>query len=263
MDLEKAKEIIVDHIVKKSEEARVEGVVVGLSGGIDSALVAYLSVEALGADNVLGIHMPEASTPSSELEDATKVAEALGIDLKVIDISDILDAYKSTMPDIDEASAHVDGNLKARVRMSMLYYYANMLGRVVMGTGNKSEILLGYFTKYGDGGVDIEPIGDLYKTEVKEMSKMLGIADSILEKAPSAGLLAGQTDEDDLGVTYETIDKVLQPILAGERPARVHQKLGVSKEDIESILFRVRINIHKRTTPPVANLDDLRNDWLP
>ncbi|MDA0524556.1 NAD+ synthase [Methanococcoides alaskense] len=262
MDIIKAKDIIIDFIGKKLEGTGIEGAVVGISGGIDSALVAYLSVEALGAENVLGIHMPEASTPESEIEDAKKVAEALGIDLKVVDITSVLEGYRSAMPDIEDTSAYVDGNLKARIRMSMLYYYANMLGRVVMGTGNKSEILLGYFTKYGDGGVDMEPIGDLYKTEVWKMSKILGVQESILEKAPSAGLWEGQTDEEDLGVSYETIDKVLQPILAGEGRERVHLKLGVPMEDINSILLRVRSNLHKRATPPIAHLDDLRDDWL-
>lgn len=260
MDMEKAKDIIVDFIGTKLGEAGMPGAVVGISGGIDSALVAYLAVEALGAENVLGIHMPENTTPESEVNDAKEVAERLGIDLKMIPISDILGSYKSIMPVISEATAPVDGNLKARIRMSVLYYYANMLGRVVMGTGNKTEILLGYFTKYGDGGVDLEPIGDLYKTEVREMSKMLGLPESILNKAPSAGLWEGQTDEEDLGVPYETIDKVLEPILAGEGHERVSARLGVPMEDIDSLLRRLRANIHKRTTPPIADLDELRED---
>ncbi len=260
MDMEKAKDIIVDFIGTKLGEAGIPGAVVGISGGIDSALVAYLAVEALGAENVLGIHMPENATPESEVNDAKEVAEILGIDLKVIHISDVLGSYKSIMPDISEATAPVDGNLKARIRMSVLYYYANMLGRVVMGTGNKTEILLGYFTKYGDGGVDLEPIGDLYKTEVREMSRMLGLPESILNKAPSAGLWEGQTDEEDLGVPYETIDRVLEPILAGEGHERVSARLGVPMEDIDSLLRRLRANMHKRTTPPIANLDELRED---
>ncbi|WP_445474393.1 NAD+ synthase [Methanococcoides methylutens] len=260
MDMDKAKDIIVDFIRTKLGEAGISGAVVGISGGIDSALVAYLAVEALGAENVLGIHMPENATPKSEINDAKEVAERLGIDLKVINISDILGSYKSTMPDISEATAPVDGNLKARIRMSVLYYYANMLGRVVMGTGNKTEILLGYFTKYGDGGVDLEPIGDLYKTEVREMSKMLGLPDSILNKAPSAGLWEGQTDEDDLGVPYGTIDRVLEPILAGEGQERVSTRLRVPMEDINSLMRRLRVNLHKRATPPIADLDELRED---
>ncbi|MGM0771022.1 MAG: NAD+ synthase [Halobacteriota archaeon] len=260
MDMEKAKDIIVDFISKKLEEAQIPGAIVGISGGIDSALVAYLTVEALGAKNVMGIHMPEDSTPESEINDAKEVAERLGIDFKIVNISDILGTYKDTMPDIEEATVPVDGNLKARIRMSVLYYYANMLGGVVMGTGNKTEILLGYFTKYGDGGVDLEPIGDLYKTEVKEMSKMLGLPESILNKAPSAGLWEGQTDEADLGVTYENIDKVLEPILAGEGYERVSARTGIPLEDIASLLRRLRANIHKRTTPPIADLDELREE---
>lgn len=260
MDMEKAKDIIVDFIRTKLGEAEIPGAVVGISGGIDSALVAYLTVESLGAENVLGIHMPENATPESEVNDAKEVAERLGIDFKVVNISDILGSYKSTMPDISEATTYVDGNLKARIRMSVLYYYANMLGRVVVGTGNKTEILLGYFTKYGDGGVDLEPIGDLYKTEVREMSKMLGLPESILNKAPSAGLWEGQTDEADLGVPYESIDKVLEPILAGEGHERVSAKFGVPLEDIGSLLRRLRANMHKRATPPIADLDELRED---
>lgn len=260
MEMEKAKDIIVDFISTKLGEAGIPGAVVGISGGIDSALVAYLTVEALGAENVMGIHMPENATPESEINDAKEVAERLGIDFKIVNISDILGTYKDTMPDIEETTAPVDGNLKARIRMSVLYYYANMHGRVVMGTGNKTEILLGYFTKYGDGGVDLEPIGDLYKTEVREMSQMLELPESIIKKAPSAGLWEGQTDEADLGVTYENIDKVLEPILAGEGHERVSERTGVPLGDIASLLRRLRANIHKRTTPPIADLDELRED---
>ena len=229
MDMVKAKDTIVDFIRTRVDESGVDGTVVGISGGIDSALVVFLAVEALGKDHVLGIHLPELNvTPAEDVLDATEVANELGIELKVINIGELMESFMNVIPDSVQADSHVNGNLKARMRMSILYYYANLRGSIVMGTGNKTEILIGYFTKYGDGGVDIEPIGDLYKTDVREMARMLGVPEGILTKPPSAGLWEGQTDENDLGMSYDMIDRILQMLLAGEDKVIVQQVLGVS-----------------------------------
>ena len=221
MDFEKAKETIVDLIRTKTQEAGVNSAVVGLSGGIDSALTAYLTVEALGHENVLGIHLPELNvTPAEDVLDATEVADRLNIEFKTIDISEILSSFMYSIPESDDATPLTNGNLKARIRMSVLYYYANLSGRMVMGTGNKTEIMLGYYTKYGDGGVDIEPIGDLYKTEVMELSRMVGVPEGIITKPPTAGLWVGQTDEEELGISYVVVDKLLEMLLDGKNPAK-------------------------------------------
>ena len=259
MDIEKAKETIVDFIRTKAQEAGVEGMVVGLSGGIDSALTAYLAVEALGARNVLGIHIPELNiTPAEDVLDATEVADRLNIEFKTIDISEILSSFMYSIPQSDDATPLTNGNLKARIRMSILYYYANLTGRMVVGTGNKTEIMLGYYTKYGDGGVDIEPIGDLYKTEVMELSRMAGVPDGIITKPPTAGLWVGQTDEEELGISYVVVDKLLEMLLDGKDPEYIQDILGVSSEQMDSIIQRTIANIHKSQAPPIAVLDDAR-----
>ncbi len=259
MDFEKAKEIIIDFIRTITEQAGVNGVVVGLSGGIDSALTAYLAVEALGHENVLGIHLPELNLTSAEdVLDATEVADRLNIEFKTIDISEILTSFMYSIPQSDDAPPLTNGNLKARIRMSILYYYANLSGRMVIGTGNKTEIMLGYYTKFGDGGVDIEPIGDLYKTEVMELARMVGVPEGIVTKPPSAGLWAGQTDEEDLGISYVVVDKLLEMLLDGKDPEYIQDLLGVSSEQMDSTIQRISANIHKSQAPPIAVLDDAR-----
>ena len=259
MDFEKAKETIVDLIRTKTQEAGVNSAVVGLSGGIDSALTAYLTVEALGHENVLGIHLPELNvTPAEDVLDATEVADRLNIEFKTIDISEILSSFMYSIPESNDATPLTNGNLKARIRMSVLYYYANLSGRMVMGTGNKTEIMLGYYTKYGDGGVDIEPIGDLYKTEVMELSRMVGVPEGIITKPPSAGLWVGQTDEEELGISYVVVDKMLEMLLDAKDPEYIQDILGVSGEQMDSIIQRISANIHKSQAPPIAVLDDAR-----
>ncbi|MDK2891874.1 NAD+ synthase [Methanohalophilus sp.] len=259
MEIIASKERIVEFIRTKCDDAGCSGVVLGLSGGIDSTLVAYLCTEALGSENVLGVHMPELNvTPAEDVLDATQVADILGIEFKTIDISEIVASFLNNIPDGNPAESYANSNLKARIRMSILYYYANLTGYLVVGTGNKTEILLGYFTKYGDGGVDIEPIGDLYKTEVRQMAEILGIPADIISKPPSAALHVGQTDEEDLGLPYEIIDRILSLLLEGLDTHVVQSMVGVSAEDMHSLLVRIDSNIHKRKVPPIADLSDLR-----
>lgn len=259
MDTEKVRETIVEFIREKIREANAEGVVLGISGGIDSALAAYLAVEALGEDKVLGIHLPELNlTPAEDVLDATEVAHRLGIEFRAIDISGILTAYLENIPDGNKATSYSKGNLKARIRMSVLYYHANMLNRIVVGTGNKTELLLGYFTKHGDGGVDILPIGDMYKTDVWELSALVGVPEAIINKAPSAGLWSGQTDEKELGITYKEVDRFLSLLLDGETPDIARNTIGITREQADSVIRRIKMNAHKLKTPQVADLSHLR-----
>ncbi|TGC07395.1 NAD+ synthase [Methanolobus halotolerans] len=263
MDINKAKDIVVNFIRDRAEEAGVKGAVVGISGGIDSALTAYLTVEALGKENVLGIHMPELKlTPAEDVLDATEVAERLGIEFKTIDISGPLTSFIEAIPDSRLSFNHANGNLKARIRMSILYYYANIIERMVMGTGNKTEILLGYFTKYGDGGVDLEPIGDLYKSEVREMAYLVGVPVEIINKPPSAGLWEGQTDEEELGISYELVDRFLMLLLEGESPQMAQNTLGLTAGQRDSVVARIHANLHKQKAPPAADLDSLRGPYI-
>lgn len=255
MDLEKAQNRIIDFIRDKTGKAGVSGAVVGISGGIDSALTATLAVKALGKDRVLGVHMPENGlTPAVDSEDARTLADWLGIEYRTIDISGIISAFMAAVPESESADRLTKGNLKARTRMSLLYFHANQLNSMVIGTGNKTEILLGYYTKYGDGGVDLEPIGGLYKTEVWELSRILGIPEPLITKKPSAGLWTGQTDEAELGISYVKVDEVLRLIEDNAEAEKILDKTGVSVEQLNSVVRRIERNEHKRKAPPVPEL---------
>jgi NAD+ synthase len=255
MNLEAAQKKIVDFIRSEIHKAGVNGAVIGLSGGIDSALTAALTVKALGKENVLGIHLPESGlTLLEDSEDAKKLADLLGIEFRTIDISGIISSIMDSVPDSELADRLCKGNLKARVRMSLLYFHANQMNRIVMGTGNKTEILLGYYTKYGDGGVDLEPIGGLYKTDVWELSRKIGIPESLVAKKPSAGLWAGQTDEADLGISYLKLDKALDMLEQHKDPQTILSSLDISSEQLNSVLNRIEKNRHKRTSPPIPEM---------
>lgn len=252
MNLEIEQNRIIDFIRNEIRKAGVDGAVIGISGGIDSALAATLTVKALGKDKVLGIHMPESSlTPSEDSKDAKTLADWLGIEFQTIDISGILSAFMAAIPESESADRLSMGNLKARIRMSLLYFHANRMNRMVIGTGNKTEILLGYFTKYGDGGVDLEPIGGLYKTDVWELSRRLGVPESIITKKPSAGLWAGQTDEAELGISYLKVDEVLKRLEQYEDPETILNTLEISVEQLNSVINRIEKSEHKRSAPQV------------
>jgi len=242
---------IVSFIRCKIQEAGASGAVIGLSGGIDSTLTVYLAVEALGADKVLGLLLPEKGiTSKQDIDDARQVADILHIDHKVIDISKILSSFSSIMPDHDKNNFLANGNLKARTRMCILYYHANLMRRMVVGTGNKTELLLGYFTKYGDGGVDIEPIGGLYKTQVRALSHHMGVPIHIIDKTPTAGLWPGQTDEGELGVTYEVADKILAMLVDQKKELSEVKKIFPA-EQVDRLVALMNTNEHKRM-PPTA-----------
>jgi|SRR5659263_72120 len=241
---------IVAFISSKVSGSAANGAVIGLSGGIDSSLTAYLTVSALGKENVLGLLLPEKGISSKQdIDDAIEVANILGIDYKIIEISPILVSFSSAIPVFDSKAKTANGNLKARTRMCILYYHANLMGRMVVGTGNKTELLLGYFTKYGDGGVDIEPIGDLYKTQVRSLSKYMGIPARIIEKTPTAGLWPGQTDESELGVSYEMADQILT-MLVDEKKNISDIKSLFPPGIVDKLAARISSSGHKRMPPP-------------
>ncbi len=222
-------------------------VVIGLSGGIDSSVVAFLATEALGADKVHVIMSPSDSNTSEDLELAKRVAKILNLKSYVFSIEPMLEAFQKSTNNL-YSSQYSTGNLKARIRMSLLYGEANEIGGIVLGTGNKTELMIGYFTKYGDGGVDLLPIGDLYKTEERELAKHIGVPQEIIDRPPTAGLWEGQTDEEEIGITYEVLDKILKAI---EDDASLD---GFESADVEKVKEMMKNSTHKNTTAPICDL---------
>lgn len=227
---------IVNWIRAEVEEAAAEGIVLGLSGGVDSAVVAALSKKALG-ENLLGLIMPCQSEPEDE-EDANLIASHLGIKTEQIDLETVFKEFLRILP---SGNRLAQANLKPRLRMITLYYFANKCNYLVAGTGNRSEIAVGYFTKYGDGGVDILPLGGLLKSEVRRLAGDLGIPKRIIEKAPSAGLWPDQTDEGEMGISYDELDKTIDVLESGKRDES--NPLLVMVENL------VRRSSHKRSPP--------------
>ena len=248
IDVEKTKDDIVKFVQNKVSEANADGLVVGLSGGIDSTVAAFLACEAVGKENVFGIVMPSTTTPTEDKLHGTTIAHLLGIKYKEIAIDSILNEFLS-VTQLEENKLAI-GNLKARIRMSIIYFYANSKNYLVNGTGNKSEILIGYFTKYGDGACDIEPIGDLYKTDVYQLAKYLEIPQEIIDKPPRAGLWNNQTDEDEIGMTYELLDKLLYRFIEKDIDANsIADELDIEIDDVNDIINRVNRNQHKSKVP--------------
>ena len=239
MDAEKLAGKLSDWIKKKVNEAGGKGVVLGLSGGIDSAVMAVICKRAF-PDNTLCINLPCYSNPEDQ-KHAKLVADKFAIPYKVISLDKIYDDFLKLLP-ADKVDPALDrlakSNLKVRLRMVTLYYHANRLNYLVVGSSNRSELTVGYFTKWGDGGVDMMPIGNLVKQEVIELAKYLGIPRPIIEKPPSAGLWSGQTDEAEMGLTYEALDRYL---LTGRAGVKVKARINELHSRSE----------HKRKLPPL------------
>lgn len=227
-------------IAEETARAGVSGVVLGLSGGLDSAVVAGLAARALGPENVLGVIMPAHSLPE-DAADARLVAETFGIEHQTTDLASVFDAFLALLPDGPQLAR---ANIKPRLRMIVLYYMANTLGRAVLGTGNRSEMMVGYSTKYGDSGVDLMPLGGVYKRQVYEIAREIGVPQRIIDRPPSAGLWAGQTDEIEMGVTYADLDRILEAMAEGSES-------GVAPDVVALVEGMVRNSEHKRRLPPL------------
>lgn len=245
-DFEDAKKKIVGFIRDYFSKTGLSCAVMGLSGGIDSSLVATLACEALGPDRVRGLLMPvDAKNDTKNVEDATQLAETLGMKHQLFEIGPAVDAYNSL--DLGKVAK---GNLMARLRMAAWYGVANKHQGLVLGTGNKSEIMVGYFTKYGDGGTDILPIADLYKVNVWKLAEYMGISKHLIEKAPSAGLWDNQTDEGELGVTYRELDSILfLRFDKGLEPEAIIAR-GYSEKSVHRVMRLVAQSQHKREPLP-------------
>jgi NAD+ synthase len=237
-------EAIEQWLREKVKAAGVNGIALGLSGGIDSAVVAGLASRALGPERVTGVIMP-AYSQQEDIDDAWLVARHFGMDPLQIDLSTAFETMVGTLP---QGSDMAVANIKPRLRMITLYHIANTNGLLVSGTGNKSELMVGYFTKYGDGGVDLLPLGSLYKHQVRQLARAIDVPERIVERPPSAGLWAGQTDEDEMGITYEELDGILEAI---------EENGDLSRFDptrVQRVRSMIASSAHKRTMPPLFEL---------
>jgi NAD+ synthase len=238
MQLTLAIDTITTFIKEYVAESGADGIVVGVSGGVDSAVTAVLCRKALGESRVQCLYFKDSNTPAVDYDDICKLISKFPMRCELIDISEIIKFASFSDDKI------VEGNLRSRIRMALLYQCANIHNYLVCGTSNKTELFLGYFTKYGDGGVDIEPLGDVYKSDVKKIAERIGIIDEILKKSPSAGFFIGQTDESELGAEYTLIDKAIK-------------NPSASLKLSESLNLLMKKNEHKRRLPPIPSIKNL------
>jgi NAD+ synthase len=248
-----ARQILTGFI--KSEVTRVgySRAVIGLSGGLDSALACVLAVEALGRENVLAVRMPYKSSSPDSLEHAELLIEQLEIPSKTIEITDMVEPLFAREPDITKLRK---GNIMARERMIVLYDQSEVFKGLVIGTSNKTEILLGYSTQWGDAASAINPIGDLYKTQVRQLSRALNVPAPIIDKPPSADLWEGQTDEGELGFTYERVDQLLYLLVDQRYSPQECVEVGFDEGFVSVVVKRIRRNQFKRMQPPIAKLSN-------
>ena len=260
-ELAATREHVTAFVESVVDDAGAEGAVLGLSGGIDSTLTAYLAVEALGADRVHGLVMPSGVNTAGNMSDAERVARDLGIGYDVVDIDPIFDAFVEAFPEEDTGD-RIDtdplrtaaGNVRVRIRAVLNYFVANAENRVVLGTGNRSEALTGYYTKYGDQAVDCNPIGNLYKQQVRQLAAHVGVDDDLVTKTPSAEMWTGQTDETEMGLSYDTLDAILALHVDGplSKSATVRQ-LDVTTEQVDRVVDLFERSAHKRAMPPAPD----------
>ncbi len=227
--------------------------IVGLSGGLDSALSCALAVDALGAENVLAVRMPYKASSKDSLDHAKLLIDQLGIPNKTIEITDMVEPLFKLDPEISNMRK---GNVMARERMIVLFDQSEVFKGLVIGTSNKTEILLGYSTIYGDSASAMNPIGDLYKTQVRQLSRAMNIPAPIIDKAPSADLWADQTDEKELGFTYEEVDKLLYLLVDQRYSPQEAVEAGFNEAFVKTVTTRIRRNQFKRMQPPIAKVSN-------
>lgn len=248
-----AREILTGFIKSEITRVKISRAVVGLSGGIDSALSCALAVEALGAQNVLAVRMPYKASSKDSLDHAQLLIDQLGAQSKTVEITDMVEPLFKLEPAVSKTRK---GNIMARERMIVLYDQSEAFKGLVVGTSNKTEILLGYSTLFGDSASALNPIGDLYKTQVRELARAMNIPAPIVDKPPSADLWEGQTDEKELGFTYADADKLLYLLVDQRYSPSEAIEAGFDKTFVESVVRRVSRNQFKRMQPPIAKLSN-------
>lgn len=238
------------------EKTRAKGIVLGLSGGIDSCTIAVLSANAVGGNKVHGLMLPEKETHNeTDIKHANLIVNKFNLTSQLCDITPVLEAFYRSIPVFDPSEKVCKGNIKARARMIYLYYYANKLNLIVCGSSDKSETMMGYFTKWGDVAADISPIMDLYKTQVRKLAQHVGIPKQIIEKPPSPALWPGQTAEGELGIRYETLDLILYGLEHFMVTCEIAEQLKLKKDLVEMIKKRWISTEHKRRMLLTAKLE--------
>lgn len=245
------RKLLVDFIRDEILNAGMERAVIGLSGGVDSAVVAYLSVEALGKENVLNVLLPYRTSSPDSIEDARLMVKKLGTRSELVDITPMVDSYLENSPHLTNVRR---GNVMARARMIVLYDVSARENALVVGTSNKTESLLGYGTIYGDMACGINPLGDLYKTQAWQLAEAIGVPDHIVRKKPTADLWVGQTDEGELGFSYAEVDQLLYHMIDERRADSELVELGFSRGFISRVRTLVQRNQFKRRPPTIAKI---------
>ncbi|MDR1721499.1 MAG: NAD+ synthase [Methanobrevibacter sp.] len=250
------KKYLIDFIKEIAVESKTNSFVVGLSGGIDSTCVTYLLKEAVSNKNIYAYHLYSSTTPQEDTDHARLIADKFNLNYEEIGIDSITESYlgllNQSRDNYDKFNEKLsEGNLKARIRMSILYYFANQTNSLVAGTGNRSELLIGYFTKFGDGGCDFELIGDIYKTQLRSLAKEWGIPEEIINKPPRAALWENQSDEDEIGMTYELLDQILY-LMEDKKydDEDILKELQITLTEIDKVRTLVELNRHKIQCPP-------------
>ena len=240
-DVSNLEKFIKDTVAK----ANAKGVVIGLSGGIDSAVVTKLCADALGPKNVLNVFMPSRVTPAEDYKTTSELASMWGTEFRVVDVGPAVDALAAVL--LSDAETPLErGNISARCRMIVLYNLAKKRQYLVVGTSNQSEIMMGYFTKFGDGACDVTLLANMYKTEVRQIAKLIGVPQPIIDKPPSAGLWEGQTDESEMGIKYDDLDRILYDMEQDRTDSQIAADTGLPKEQVSDIRRQVDLMEHKR-----------------
>jgi NAD+ synthase len=248
-----ARKILTGFIHTELNRAGFSRAVIGVSGGVDSALSCYLAAEALGPENVLAVRLPYRTSNQDSLDHAQLVIDATGVHSLTIPITAMVDPLLERFPD---ASQVRQGNIMARARMIVLYDQSAAFGGLVVGTSNKTEILLGYSTLFGDSACAINPLGDLYKAQVRQLAAALGVPEVVIHKPPSADLWEGQTDEGELGFTYDEVDRLLFLLVDQRYSPEECIEAGFARPFVKDVLDRIRRNHYKRVMPPIAKLSN-------
>lgn len=248
-----AQSIISSFIKTEIERSGFKHAVIGVSGGVDSALSCFLTAKALGPQNILALHMPYETTPDEASKHAMQVIEMSGVQHKNIDIAPMVDPIFERLPQADRVR---QGNIMARMRMILLYDQSVEFDALVVGTSNKTEILLGYTTLYGDNACALSPLGDLYKTQIWQLAQAMQVPEEIVNKAPSADLWVGQTDEGELGFTYASVDRLLYLLVDERYSPQACVEAGFEEDFVRTVVRRIQHTQFKRMLPPIAKLSN-------